>query len=561
MRQQKTKMASQQYILPWGGHSLYNGEYDSAIRNLRKALEVFEALKEKSAEGVIYSMLAAAEYSLGRYTEALRNDSIALKLYNEVGEVYNKGSLYINKGNIYEKQGDELLNDGSGELSKKKYQNALKEYRNAAQIYQELHVEQFVYSTYVELGALFIKLHDPAAAKYYLNQVLHYLSSRPPDQKTNLNYLFENFYLAQSKLDSANRSTDSAYKHYKMYVAYKDSSLTWEKAKRIEQIRLQHDFDQKESQAKIEQERKENASRRMRNQLFTGIGAVILLSGFLFWNNRQKEKSKVKIENAYSALKATQAQLIQREKMASLGELTAGIAHEIQNPLNFVTNFSETNIELVDELQSELKASNYNIAVDISNDIKKNEGLINHHGKRADAIVKSMMEHSRGFKNGEELVEVKAMVEEYIRLSYHAFRAKDNSFHAGVENSSDGNADTSSVPHEIGRVLLNLLNNAFYSVSERKKTEGVAFQPRVAVDVKKVDSKLEITVTDNGQGIPPELLNKIFQPFFTTKPTGQGTGLGLSLSYDIVTAHSGELRVRSTSEGTTFVIELPFKGT
>jgi signal transduction histidine kinase len=555
----KTGIAGIYLVL--GSNSLHSGEYDAAIRNLRKALEVFEALKEKSVIGLIYEMIAAAEYSLGRHTEALRNDSIALKLYTEVGEVFNKGALYTNKGNIYQKQGDELLNDGSGELANNKYQKALEEYRNAAQIYKELHVEQSLHNTNVELGFLFIKLHDPAAAKYHLNQVFQYLSSLPPDEKKNLNYLFENLYLAQSKLDSANGNTDSAYMHYKMYVAYKDSSLTLEKAKRIEQITLQHDFDKKESQAKIEQERKDNASRRMRNQLFTGIGAVLLLSGFLFWNNRQKEKSKVKIEKAYTALKATQAQLIQREKMASLGELTAGIAHEIQNPLNFVTNFSETNIELVDELQSELKALNYDVAVHISNDIKENERLISHHGKRADAIVKSMMEHSRGSKNGQEHVEVKAIIEECLRLSYHAFRAKDKSFHAKVENLSDGNADTASAPHEVGRVLLNLLNNAFYSVSERKKAEGVAFEPRVSVSVKKADRKLEITVKDNGRGIAPEIQKKIFQPFFTTKPTGQGTGLGLSLSYDIVIAHGGELRVGSTSEGATFLIELPLQNT
>jgi signal transduction histidine kinase len=272
---------------------------------------------------------------------------------------------------------------------------------------------------------------------------------------------------------------------------------------------------------------------------------------------QQKELAQAKeIEKAYKELKATQSQLIQSEKMASLGELTAGIAHEIQNPLNFVNNFSEVNKELLDELKverSKLKDKrDEKLEEEIINDLEKNTEKINHHGRRADSIVKGMLQHSRTSNGVKEPTDINALADEYLRLAYHGLRAKDKSFNADFKTNLDPSLPKiNAVPQDIGRVLLNLINNAFHAVADVEK-------PEVIVSTKKLEDKIEISVRDNGEGIPEQVRDKIFQPFFTTKPTGSGTGLGLSLSYDIVKAHGGELKLEAPKyEGTTFLVILP----
>jgi two-component system NtrC family sensor kinase len=274
-------------------------------------------------------------------------------------------------------------------------------------------------------------------------------------------------------------------------------------------------------------------------------------------------QQKEELEHALSDLKSTQTQLVQREKMASLGELTAGIAHEIQNPLNFVNNFSEVNNELIEELKGERSKAkdqrNEKLEDDILNDLAQNLDKIIHHGKRADAIVKGMLQHSRISTGQKEPTDINALADEYLRLSYHGLRAKDKTFNATIQTDFDATIEKIKVvPQDIGRVLLNLLNNAFYSVMQKKKQVEESYVPIVSVFTKKVDGKIEIHVKDNGVGIPQKVVDKIFQPFFTTKPTGQGTGLGLSLSYDIIKAHGGEIKVESKeSEGSEFIIQLP----
>lgn len=265
------------------------------------------------------------------------------------------------------------------------------------------------------------------------------------------------------------------------------------------------------------------------------------------------------IRKTFENLKSTQSQLIQSEKMASLGELTAGIAHEIQNPLNFVNNFSEVNTELLDELGEEADKGNLEEVKAIAKDIKENEQKINHHGKRADAIVKGMLQHSRSSSGVKEPTDINALADEYLRLAYHGLRAKDKSFNATLFTHFDDSIGMiNMIPQDIGRVILNLITNAFYAVAEKKKQIGEGFEPTVSVSTKKTDGKVEISVKDNGNGIPQHIKDKIFQPFFTTKPTGEGTGLGLSLSYDIVKAHGGEIKVvNSEGGGTTFAIYLP----
>ena len=274
-------------------------------------------------------------------------------------------------------------------------------------------------------------------------------------------------------------------------------------------------------------------------------------------------KQTAELRDTLTNLQSTQAQLIQSEKMASLGELTAGIAHEIQNPLNFVNNFSEINKELLAEMNTEIEKGNYDEVREIAKDVSENEEKINHHGKRADAIVKGMLQHSRSSSGVKEPIDINKLADEYFRLAYHGLRAKDKSFNATLKTDYDESIGNINItPQDIGRVILNLITNAFYAVDEKKTLRQAqgdkSYEPTVSISTKKLNEKIEISVADNGNGIPQKVLDKIFQPFFTTKPTGQGTGLGLSLAYDIVKAHGGELKVETKEgDGSAFIIKLP----
>ncbi len=305
--------------------------------------------------------------------------------------------------------------------------------------------------------------------------------------------------------------------------------------------------------------------------LFAPLAATAIDNARLF---EKTNKLLEEAEQRTAELKNTQHQLIQQEKLASLGELTAGIAHEIQNPLNFVNNFSEVSSELIDEMNEEMTKGNLEDATAIAADLKSNLEKINHHGKRADAIVKGMLQHSRSSSGVNEPTDINALTEEYVRLCYHGLRAKDNTFNATMKTDFDKSiGKINIIPQDIGRVVLNLITNAFYVVNEKAKTPqpstplppkgGVSYEPTVSISTSSIQPpsggrRIQIKVSDNGGGIPQKILDKIFQPFFTTKPTGQGTGLGLSLSYDIVKAHGGELKVETKEgEGTTFIIQIP----
>ena len=331
------------------------------------------------------------------------------------------------------------------------------------------------------------------------------------------------------------------------------------------------DFDQKIKLQNLEKESQLSKSRNRMYGVLVGLGIFLLLGILLYRNNLQKQKANKVLESTLTNLKSTQSQLIQSEKMASLGELTAGIAHEIQNPLNFVNNFSEVSNELIDEMNAELDKGDINEAKLIAADVKQNLEKINHHGKRADAIVKGMLQHSRSSSGVKEPTNINALADEYLRLAYHGLRAKDKSFNATMKTDFDESIGSINIiPQDIGRVILNLITNAFYAVDEKKTLRQAQgdrqYEPTVSLATKKINGRIEISVSDNGNGISPNVIDKIFQPFFTTKPTGQGTGLGLSMSYDIIKAHGGELKMETKDarpddpvgrgEGTTFIIQL-----
>ncbi|HEV8504719.1 MAG TPA: ATP-binding protein [Chitinophagaceae bacterium] len=365
-----------------------------------------------------------------------------------------------------------------------------------------------------------------------------------------------------STLDSVRGNYKGAYENYKLYAAYRDSLQKKEFEKKELQAKMQREFDKQ--QIEKEKEHRRNATRQI--LLFAVLLAFVAISAsfFIAYKREQKRKNlvhmqKIEIEDTLSELRSTQAQLIHSEKMASLGELTAGIAHEIQNPLNFVNNFSEVNKELIEEFKSQKSKLKSEEQDEILNDIDQNLEKISFHGKRADSIVKGMLLHSRTSSGQKEPTDINALCDEYLRLAYHGLRAKDKSFNTKLETDFDNSIGSINiVSQDIGRVILNLINNAFYAVSERQRADGVGYEAAVTVATKKTGDKVLISVGDNGNGIPQNIVDKIFQPFFTTKPTGQGTGLGLSLAYDIVKAHGGEIKVRTEDGmGSEFLIVLP----
>jgi len=325
----------------------------------------------------------------------------------------------------------------------------------------------------------------------------------------------------------------------------------------------QFEIDQKERQQRqsINQLKQEKALQdyeinRRNTLLWASLVVLLLISGLSVFIYRQFRANK----KILLSLRKTQRQLIMSEKMASLGELTAGIAHEIQNPLNFVNNFSEVSTELTKELKEELASGNTADAIAITDDLEKNLEKINHHGKRADFIVKGMLQHSRTNTGEKQPTDINVLADEFLKLSYHGLRAKDNSFNAEmITNFGTNLPKIEVVQQDIGRVLLNLFNNAFYAVKQKAKTVGPAYRPEVTVTTSNENGQLTITVKDNGIGIPDVIKEKIMQPFFTTKPTGEGTGLGLSLTYDmVVKGHGGNIQVNSKEgEGSEFIIKLP----
>jgi len=464
-------------------------------------------------------------------------DSVFIHLQNALKWANNSG-YYIQKGWIYNGIGRRYLQanqlDSAKVYALKAIESSRQQNMNPALI-NSMVLASNIYSKENKLDSVF----------YYAKEALMVA-------KRNPNVGLVNIYVNLANSFALVNNSDSAYVYESLARNLSDS---------ISRVQLKRMTDYQ--QVLFEEELKSNADENKLKlfALIAGLAIVLIVAFILYRNNRQKQNANKALVSTLSNLKSTQSQLIQSEKMASLGELTAGIAHEIQNPLNFVNNFSEVNKELVDELQGELKAGNIDDAIEISNNIKDNEQKISDHGKRADAIVKGMLQHSRTSNGQKELTYLNALADEYLRLSYHGLRAKDKSFNADFHLEADENLPKIEVvPQDIGRVLLNLINNAFYAVSAKAlATADGHYKPMVSVTTKKTGDKIEIRVKDNGNGIPENIKEKIFQPFFTTKASGEGTGLGLSLSYDIITkGHGGEIKLKTKEgDGTEFTIHLP----
>ncbi|MEO7444513.1 MAG: ATP-binding protein [Ferruginibacter sp.] len=528
--------------------------------------------------------------------------------YNNLGNCYpNNPTLskeYMTKSLQYARKGNDYLFEafGLGNLNNMFYDNKMKDsalaYALAAfSVSVDKNLEQLIPASLLSLSRF-----DPNPDKrsYFRVAAQMPFSIRNQAMKNSINARYARYFLSNKLMDSAlyyasqfnsyaktaNTSAqlsalslmgsyykqlpdaDSALFYLERYHALNDS-LFGNKVMEQSQSMAYNDMQrQKELEA-------QHAAFQNKLILYGISAAALFLLGlaFIFWRTKRKEETAKKIvqqqrdelESTVDKLKSTQSQLIQSEKMASLGELTAGIAHEIQNPLNFVNNFSEVSNELIDEMNMELDKGEIKEAKAIAADVKNNLEKINHHGKRADAIVKGMLQHSQSSTGKKEPTDINALCDEYLRLSYHGLRAKDKSFNSNFESNFDESiGNINIIPQDIGRVVLNLLTNAFYAVDEKRKLNNPGYKPTVTVSTSRSLSfgegrgEVQIKVSDNGNGIPLKVLDKIFQPFFTTKPTGSGTGLGLSLAYDIIKAHGGDIKVQSeTGSGSTFIIQLP----
>ena len=513
-----------------------SGNYEKALFYYRNSLDLAVEINNLKLQCITQITLGRTYHSLGQLDSALISLHSALTSASESNYERYLGSILLNTGRVYQSMGNRVL-------AKEFFKRAIKE---------SLEQEYFrgVVAANLALSDLFKQSGERDSSFHYINDGLNYMDFlNAPD-------LYIRSFSALTDYYKRLNNSDSALKYQTFIINISDSLFN---AKQIQQFQ-NIDFDEVQRQRQLEEAETTYRNKVIKNSLLAGLGVLLLIAVIQFRNNRQKQKAKQKIEKAYAQLKSTQAQLIQSEKMASLGELTAGIAHEIQNPLNFVNNFSEVSSELLVEMNEELDKGEINEAKLIAGDIKQNLEKINHHGKRASGIVKGMLEHSRTGSGERQLTDINALADEYLRLAYHGLRAKDKSFNAEFIAEFDPLLPKINVvAQDIGRVLLNLINNAFYSVSEKSKKGIPEYKPLVIVHTKKHDNLIEIRVKDNGDGIQDNIVNKIFQPFFTTKPTGQGTGLGLSLSYDIITkGHNGTLEVDTTAGlGSEFIILLP----
>jgi signal transduction histidine kinase len=453
---------------------------------------------------------------------------------------------------------DFLLWRGEAYLLKGNKDSALANWKEGLQMGFSMHYYRAVSMIYYYMGTMYRQMNRPDSSIIYAKKGLEFA-----EKASNRKNILLSSRLLFELYDPLNPA--EALYYLRIASAAQDVLLGPGIVQTIDDL-IAHDNErQMEIQAERAIEKASYQNRLRQIMLATGLGALLIIASILYYNNRKKQmtnitlaQQKAEIQDTLNKLKSTQSQLVQAEKMASLGELTAGIAHEIQNPLNFVNNFSDVNAELLTEMREQLEKGNLEEAKRISGDIEANEHKISHHGRRADGIVKNMVLHARGSVGQKESTHINSLADEYLRLTYHAIRAKDKSFHAELNTAFDDTiGKIEIIPQDIGRVLVNLYNNSFYAVKEKAQQSPNGYEPQVSVTTKKTNGMVQITVKDNGNGIPENIRQKIFQPFFTTKPTGQGTGLGLSLAYDIIKAHGGEIQVETKEgEGSEFIVTI-----
>jgi signal transduction histidine kinase len=576
--------------------------YAQALTNFQQALNVSEQAKDEEGEAYVYVNMAITYNSLNDLKKAEKSYLNAIELGKKLNLKNVLAYSYANLASVYEgldeydKQydfamraselGKEIADKGieasslsraAGALAyKNRFEEAEKLNRRAIVVAELSNQPYNIYQVYRGMGFI-LKLQNKysEAIPYFEKAFQSLAASDLYDVEVGKSYM------DLSECYEKTGNFKKALATYKIAAKISDSTTARENVKKATELALNYEFEKKQQLQKAEQAKKDADAKRIKNQqyfIITALGivvlAVIIIASIQFKNNRHRQKAytllqkqkretdehREKAETTLSELKSTQAQLIHSEKMASLGELTAGIAHEIQNPLNFVNNFSDINKEIIAEVFDEIEKGNYHEVKTLAKNIEDNEEKINHHGKRADAIVKGMLQHSRKNTGQKEPTDINALCDEYIRLSYHGLRAKDKNFNADFKTDFDESiGKINIVPQDIGRVLLNLFNNAFYAVKPPNPLKGKQWKPLVSVQTKNINDRIEIRVEDNGNGIPQNIIDKIFQPFFTTKPTGEGTGLGLSLSYDIITKeHKGSIKVESKEgEGSVFTIQLP----
>ncbi|MEJ0106069.1 MAG: ATP-binding protein, partial [Bacteroidota bacterium] len=524
------------------------------LKNYREAEKYAKAAGDKGPIAYINFHMGIAYMNEGKLDSALMLMKKAISTFSDLKDQSGLGRAMKFLGDTYEKMGNLDL--------------AANTILQAIPFLKETNDYLHVGLGYISLSHVYADLKNNDSALYYARESLKIFEKRK-----DAAWKRDAYNLLASCFDRLGR-TDSATVYLKLAKSLSDS-LSVEERKNLLAF-LDVVVDEQVKLEKLEKEKIETREKLRIYLLTTGIVVFIVIVFLLYRNNQHRKKTNEtlrqrneKIENTLHQLRSAQAQLVQSEKMASLGELTAGIAHEIQNPLNFVNNFSEVNMELLSEMKDEMKKGNLDEVNAIANDIIENELKINHHGKRADAIVKGMLQHSRSTGNVKEQTDINVLADEYLRLAYHGLRAKDKLFNATMKTDYDETiGKINIVPQDIGRVILNVITNAFYTVNEKRKQVSIGlstverlatlYEPTVSISTKKLGDAVEFSVKDNGNGIPQKAIDKIFQPFFTTKPTGQGTGLGLSLAYDIIKAHGGEIKVETKEgEGTEFIIQLP----
>jgi two-component system, NtrC family, sensor kinase len=512
------------------------------------------------AEYPEHEMFGSAIGQIGVLKQRINQwDSVLYFLYKGLDETFKGGSL--NKGTIL---GAAFIGDAYTTITLRDFQKAQDYYFPALYRAKRTDNKYLQARLLNNLSTLKFLQHDVDSCLRYA-----YLSLDISEK-----YHFDDYAMSTcrtlARVYESERRIDSALKYSKLTLSLRDSIFS---QTRIQQFDL-FDFNEKKRKQDIADAEAAYKSRLRIYGLLVAFGILLLLAIILYRNNLQRRKSnkqlseqKANLETTLAKLQSTQSQLIQAEKMASLGELTAGIAHEIQNPLNFVNNFSEVNVELASELNEDLEKSNLmpeqkKEFQSMINNIIQNQEKINEHGRRADSIVKNMLQHSVISSGQKEPVNINTLADEYLRIAYHGYRARDKSFNINLKADYDNSIGKVSIsPQDFGRALLNLLNNSFYYVSQKFHANHIPdYEPRLHLITKNLGNSVEIRVWDNGPGISSKVINKIFQPFFTSKPTGQGTGLGLSLAYDIITKeHGGTISVESVEgEYAVFILQIPF---